>query len=64
VLEQNQANLVAPRVRVFFSTKPKGPIPPLSLDLSRSDANDRIIGRELASEWGFKNLDELWRKQS
>ena len=64
VLEQNQANLVAPRVTVFFSTKPKGPIPPLSLDLSRSDANDRIIGRELASEWGFKNLDELWRKQS
>lgn len=64
VLEQNQASLVAPRVKVFFSTKSKMPIPLLTLDLSRSDANDRIAGRELAADWGFTNLDELWRKQS
>ena len=64
VLEQNQANLVAPRVKIFFSTKSKMPIPLLTLDLSRSDANDRIVCRELASEWGFTNLDELWRQQS
>ncbi len=64
VLEQNQASLVAPRVKVFFSTKSKMPIPLLTLDLSRSDTNDRIAGRELAADWGFTNLDELWRKQS
>jgi len=63
VIEQNQASLVAPQVKVFFSSKSKMPIPLLSLDLSRSDANDRIVGRELAADWGFKNLDELWRKQ-
>ena len=64
VLEQNQANLVAPWVKVFFSSHSESSIPMLTLDLSRSDANDRITGRELASDWGFTNLDELWRKQS
>ena len=63
VLEQNLVSLVAPRVQVFFSTKSKMPIPLLTLDLSRSDANDRITGRELAADWGFTNLDDLWRKQ-
>ena len=40
------------------------PIPLLTLDLSRTDANDRIVCRELAADWGFTHLDELWRKQS
>ena len=63
VLEQNFANLVAPWVKVFFSTKSKMPIPVLTLDLSRPDAGDKIAGRELAADWGFTHLDELWRKQ-
>ena len=64
VLEQNLASLIAPKVKIFFSTKSKMPIPLLTLDLSRTDANDRIVCRELAADWGFTHLDELWRKQS
>ena len=63
VLEQNGANLVAPWVKVFFSTKSKMPIPTLTLDLSRADAGDKIVGREQAADWGFTHLDDLWRKQ-
>ena len=62
VIDQNPTNLVAPMVRVFFSTKSKMPIPVYLLDLSRANANDRITGRELAVDWGFTHLDDLWRK--
>lgn len=64
VLDQNPASLVAPLVKVFYSTKAKLPIPVQTLDLSRADAKDRIVGRELAADWGFTHLDELWRKPS
>ena len=62
VIDQNPNSLVAPMVRVFFSTKSKMPIPVHVLDLSRADAGDRIAGRELAADWGFTHLDDLWRK--
>lgn len=62
VVDQNPSSLVAPMVRVFYSTKSKLPIPVQLLDLSRPDSGDRIVGRELAQDWGFTHLDELWRK--
>ena len=34
------------------------PVPVQRLDLGRS--SDRIVGRESAAQWGFKNLDALW----
>ncbi len=58
VVDQHAANLVAPTVKVFFSTKSQMPIPVELLDLSSS--NDRIVGREVPADWGFKNLDEFW----
>lgn len=58
VTEQNPAALTAPQVKVFFSTKSNMPVPVLRLDLSSS--NDRIVGRESATAWGFKHLDALW----
>jgi HD-GYP domain-containing protein (c-di-GMP phosphodiesterase class II) len=60
VLEQNPGSLVAPKVKVFFSTKSNMPIPLAVLDLSAQGTTDKITGREPVENWGFKHLDELW----
>jgi HD-GYP domain-containing protein (c-di-GMP phosphodiesterase class II) len=58
VTEQNPTALTAPQVRIFFSAKSNMPVPTLKLDLSTGA--DRIVGRESAATWGFKQLDALW----
>ncbi len=60
VVEQSERSLLAPRVKVFFSTKSQAYIPPEMLDLSRPGATEKIAGREDAVKWGIKNLDQLW----
>jgi HD-GYP domain-containing protein (c-di-GMP phosphodiesterase class II) len=60
VVEQNVAVLVAPRVKVFFSTRSQLHIPPETIDLSRANAGDRIVARESNAQWNFGHLDELW----
>ena len=60
VMEQQAKSLLAPRVKVFFSAKSKTPIPQEILDLSKLVGRDRIVGRESAEGWGFRNVDELW----
>jgi HD-GYP domain-containing protein (c-di-GMP phosphodiesterase class II) len=60
VIEQSDASLLTPKVKVFFSAKSKAYIKPEVVDLSRPVANDRIVGREEPAEWGIKNLDEIW----
>ena len=60
VLEQSERSLLAPCVKVFFSTKSQVYIVPEVIDLSRPSVMEKIVGREDAATWGIKNLDELW----
>ena len=59
VIEQNAASLVAPRVRVFFSTKSRMPVPLETIDLSRNGCGDHIVARESNDSWAFPHLAEL-----
>jgi putative nucleotidyltransferase with HDIG domain len=60
VMEQQATSLLAPRVKVFFSAKSKTPIEQEVLDLSKLVGRDKIVARESAEEWGFRNIDTLW----
>lgn len=60
VIEQSEKSLLAPLVKVFFSTRSKTYIPPEMIDLSRPGVTEKIVGRENAAIWGIKNLDDLW----
>lgn len=56
VLEQSEKSLLAPIVKVFFSTKANAPLPPNTIDLSQS--TDSILNIEDPKKWRF-NLKEL-----
>lgn len=60
VVEQNERSLVAPRVKVFFSTKSNMPIPTELVDLAAPGCSESITGRESNAQWKFPHLDELW----
>lgn len=60
VIEQSEKSLLAPRVKVFFSTKAQTYIVPEVIDLSRPGVVDKIVSREDAARWGIRNLEELW----
>jgi putative nucleotidyltransferase with HDIG domain len=60
VVEQSEKSLLAPRVKVFFSTKSQTHIVPELIDLSRPGVTEKIASHEDAAKWGIKNLDELW----
>jgi hypothetical protein len=60
VMEQHEKSLLTPKVKVFFSAKAKTPIMQEILDLSKLVGRDKIIGRESAEDWGFRNIEELW----
>ncbi|MDY0012082.1 MAG: HD-GYP domain-containing protein [Rhodocyclaceae bacterium] len=54
VVEQNEGSLLAPRVRVFFSTRSKAHIPPELVDLSRglgAGGGDKIVSSENPEVW-------------
>jgi putative nucleotidyltransferase with HDIG domain len=62
VLEQSKS-LVAPKVKIFFSTKSKTYVTPQFVDLSRPtiDCNaEKIVAHEDVNKWAFKNFNEMW----
>lgn len=59
VIEQSPKSLLAPQVKVFFSTKSKTYIPPEIIDLSKQGA-EKIVGREDAAAWGITDVDRFW----
>lgn len=61
VVDQGGKSLLAPRVRVFYSTRSDAHIAPQLLDLSRNGANDRIVSTEDPARWHFKHLEQLWQ---
>lgn len=60
VADLNPAQLAAPVVRVFYSTKSKLPITVQTLDLANPATRDRIVGRESPHDWGFTHLEDIW----
>ncbi|MEO8153277.1 MAG: HD-GYP domain-containing protein [Rhizobacter sp.] len=60
VCEQHPGSLVAPKVKVFFSTRSQMHITPELLDLSNASCSDRIAARESNAQWKFTHLEELW----
>ena len=60
VIEQADKSLLAPKVKVFYSTKSTSYLPPQILDLSGPGLQDKIVGREDAAKWGLKNVNDLW----
>jgi putative nucleotidyltransferase with HDIG domain len=60
VVEQSEKSLLAPRVKVFFSSKSLTYIPPELVDLSRPGTVEKIAAREEAAKWGIKDLDRFW----
>lgn len=62
VVEQNEQALLKPKVKVFFSSKSKVPIEQTTIDLAHPHCQESISSREQVEDWGFRNLDELWRE--
>ena len=63
VIEQSEKSLLAPRVKVFYSTRSQARIKPEIIDLSRPNSADKIAGREDPAHWKFPDLNELWSGQ-
>jgi putative nucleotidyltransferase with HDIG domain len=60
VVEQNPGKLIAPKVKLFFSTKSGMPMPPKLVDLSEQHVQDKIVAREPPENWSFGYLNDLW----
>jgi len=60
VVEQNQARITAPKVKVFFSTNSGTQLRPQLLDLAQPGCTEKILAREPRENWPFENIEELW----
>jgi HD-GYP domain-containing protein (c-di-GMP phosphodiesterase class II) len=60
VVAQSPKSLLAPRIKVFFSTRGTARIMPELLDLSMPGCREKIAGHENPADWNFPDLDELW----
>lgn len=53
VLEQHAEKTMQPIVKVFFSAKSRGYLPPEVIDLAKPSNQDRIVGHEAFDTWGI-----------
>jgi len=63
VVEQNQARITSPKVKVFFSINSGTQLRPQLLDLSLPGCTEKILGREPRENWPFENIEELWQDE-
>lgn len=60
VIEQNDASMLKPKIRVFFSARTNAPIPQQVIDLASPACREEIAGVERAQDWGLENLERFW----
>ncbi|WP_326542172.1 HD-GYP domain-containing protein [Pseudorhodoferax sp.] len=60
VVQQNPAQPMAPKVKVFYSPRARRRIEPYELDLASPQVEDKVLGCESPQDWGFTDLDRLW----
>jgi putative nucleotidyltransferase with HDIG domain len=60
VIEQNEGQMLKPKVKAFFSLRSKLPITHSVIDLSAPGTDDRIEAREPLEKWSFPYLNDLW----
>lgn len=60
VVGQSAGSLLAPSVKIFFSTKLNARVPQEIVDLSSPDFGEKIEAREDPAKWNFPDLNELW----
>lgn len=61
VIEQNEGQMLKPKVKAFFSLRSKLPITHSVIDLSAPGIDDRIEAREPLEKWSFPYLNDLWQ---
>jgi putative nucleotidyltransferase with HDIG domain len=60
VVEQSEASLLVPQVKVFFSIKSGTRIAPEVMDLSKPGCKDKIVSHEDPDKWGISDIHDLW----
>ncbi|MDP1756966.1 MAG: HD-GYP domain-containing protein, partial [Pseudohongiella sp.] len=61
VIEQNEGQMLKPKVKAFFSLRSSLPIAQSVIDLSAPGIDDRIEARESPEKWNFPYLNDLWQ---
>lgn len=61
VIEQNEGQMLKPKVKAFFSVHSNLPITKSVIDLSAPGIDDRIEAREALEKWNFPYLNDLWQ---
>lgn len=60
VIEQGEASLLTPRVRIFFSTKSNTHLAPAVVDLGLPGEREQIVRTEDPAQWNFIDLRRYW----
>lgn len=60
VIDQSEASLLTPVVKVIFSTKSKLRIQPEIVHLAKIGGRDEILGHEDPRVWGIHDLHTMW----